>query len=181
MNLIGALALCVAALTTPSPAPTPSGAYNDASMHFVAPAVYQRAPFQAPVVDQDTEKLVVVAGYTRDRGQQNQRTIVVAMRAFSGRSTADWESALENDLRAQIDGLFISRKTFVRLSNGMPAYFIKLAYGEGFSSMQQYGYAVFDGRRGIWISESGRLGEISEDESKEALKDLAVVVYPRYR
>lgn len=181
MNLLGALALSVAALTTPSPAATPDGSYDDASIHFVAPAAYQRAPFKAPVIDADTEKLTVVAGYTRDRGHENQRTIVLAMRAFSGRTTADWESALENDLRAQIDGLFISKKTFVRLRNGMPAYFIKLAYGEGFSSMQQFGYAVYDGRRGIWISESGRLGEISEDESKDALQGLAVVLYPRYR
>ena len=180
MNLFGALALSLAALTTPSPAPTPAGTFDDAAMHFVPPAGYRRAPFAVPDLD-SVDKLTVVAGYVRNAGKEDSRTIVIAMRPFAGRSTTEWESALENDLRAQIDGLFVSRKTAVRLSNGMPAYFIKLAYGSGFSSMQQFGYAVFDGRRGIWISESGRLSEISEDEAKDALKDLAIVVYPAYR
>lgn len=181
MNLLGALALSVAALTAPSPAPTPSGAYDDPAMHFSAPAAYRRAPFAAPVIDQDTEKLTVVAGYTRDAGTASQRVIVLAMRSFKGRNSADWESAVENDLRQQIPDLFVSRKSEAHLSNGMPAYFMKLSYGEGFSSMQQYGYAVFDGRRGIWISVSGHLGAIDENEAKAALADLSVVLYPAYR
>lgn len=167
------------AADAPAVAPTPfPEAFDDAGMHFTAPAPYRRIPLSPPVIDAETDKLTPVGGYIRNQGQQDERTIVIAMRAFSATSLEAWETTLENDLRTAIPDLFVSHKTKVNLKNGMPAFFLKLAHGEGFTSMQQYGYAVFDGQRGIWVSVSGRLGVIGEEDAKDTLKDLSVVLYP---
>ncbi len=164
------------AAASPAPAPRPAFAYDDPAMHFAAPSTYYRAQMP-PVKVEEVSHLSPVAAYVRNYGKEDQRTIVVSMRPFVG-SPSEWETMAENELRTLIDGVFVRSKQETQLSNRMPAYWMKLAYGEGFGSMQQYLYALTDGRRGIIVSVSGRLGEITEGEAKDALKDLSVVLYP---
>jgi hypothetical protein len=171
--LIGALAgvtLCRPALADP-PAP-----YTDRALHFAPPSTYESVP--VPAVDiSEQAHLSTIAAYVRNRGREDQLTIVIMMELFPG-PLQDFESTVENELRSQIDGLFVSKKTVTHLPNGMPAYWLKLAFGEGFDSMQEYMYAAVDGRRGVTVAITGHLGVISEDAAKDALKDLALVVYP---
>ncbi|GAC1500230.1 MAG: hypothetical protein NVS1B14_04050 [Vulcanimicrobiaceae bacterium] len=161
---------------SPTPAPRPAFAYDDPAMHFAAPSAYFRAQMP-PVNIEGVSHLTPVAAYVRNYGKEDQRTIVVSMRPFIG-PPSEWETMAENELRTLINGVFVRSKQETQLSNRMPAYWMKVIYGEGFGSMQQYLYAVTDGRRGITVSVSGRLGEITESEAKDALKDLSVVLYP---
>jgi len=159
----------------PALADTPA-AYNDRALHFVPPADYQA--LDVPPVDlQEQNHLATVAAYVHNPGREDQLSIQIMLELFDG-SLKDFEATVENELRAQVDGIFVARKIETRLSNGMPAWWLKAAFGEGFGSMQQYLYAAVDGRRGVTVSVTGRLGVITEDKARDALKDLALVVYP---
>jgi len=150
-------------------------AYEDPAMHFSAPKDYQR--LQVPS-GHDSAKLSTVAAFAKYPGKPEQRIITIAMEPYDG--TIDgFESNSENELRGEIDGLFVDRKTRTALSNGMPVWWQKLSYGEGLgSTYRRYSYVAFDGQRGISVSITGRLGELSEEEAKSALGDLSIVVYP---
>ena len=162
-------------LLNAAPARADAAPYSDRAMHFVPPDGFESV--DVPAVDlSEQAHLTTVAAYVRNRGKEDQLTIVIMMRLFEG-PLGDFESVMENDLRSQIDGLFVSKKELTRLPNGMPGYWLKLAYGEGFDSMQQYVYAAIDGQRGVAVSITGHLGVMDESKAKDALKNLAVVVY----
>ena len=176
--LIGAVmaTTLIVSATVQSAAPVLADAqmYSDATMRFVPPPGFDKV--DVPAVDlSEQSHLAPIAYYVRDRGKQEQLSIAVMVELFGG-GLNEFETVVENDLREQIPDLFVSRKSLTKLVNGMPAYWFKLAYGEGFDSMQQYLYATIDGHRGIVVSISGRLGIINEDRAKEALKNLAVVL-----
>jgi hypothetical protein len=160
----------------PAPTATPA-AFDDPSIHFVPPPGFVKINAPAPEL---SDNLTPVAGYIKNAGHQDALLLTISMRDYQGGGTDGWESAAEQDLRAQIDGALV-KKTNTTLHNGMPAYFLKVQYGDGFDSMLQFGYAVFDGRRGIYVAIGGHVGSVDENSAKEALKDLAVVVYPRGR
>ncbi len=122
--------------------------YEDAAMHFTAPKEYQR--LQAPPA-QNSGSLSTVAIFAKNPGRPEQRTIMIAVEPYEG--TIDgFESNSENELRTQIDGVFVDHKTRTVLANGMPAWWQKVSYGEGLGqTYRRYGYAAFDGQRGIMV------------------------------
>lgn len=152
--------------------------YEDPAMHFAAPKEYQR--LQIPPAS-DASKLYPVAVFARSAGKPEQRTIIISVEPYEG--TIDgFESNSENELRSEIDGLFVDHKTRTALPNGMPVWWQKISFGEGLgSTYRRYAYVGFDGQRGISVSVTGRLGELSEEEAKAALSDLSIVLYPRGR
>ena len=174
--LISTAVFVVSCFAQPATAFADAAPYADRAVRFVPPPDFESVP--VPSVDlSEQSHLTPVAAYVRNRGREERLSIFVLMEPFDG-PLSGFEATVESDLRAQIDGLFVSKKELTRLPNGMPAYWLKLAYGEGFSSMQEYLYAAIDGRRGIAVAVSGRLGIIDEAKAKEALKNLAVVLYP---
>lgn len=165
------------ATRTPTPAPTVSFAFEDAALHFAPSKAFLRMPAAGPKW-QEATRLTPMAAWVRDYGKEQQQTIVLAMEVWDGTSLDGWEAQFENEIRQQIDGVFVSSKKQTKLGNGMPAYFLKLSYGEGFSSMRQFVYVYLDGRRGVALSMTGRLGELDDDKAKDAMKDLIAVAYP---
>ncbi|MDQ6826700.1 MAG: hypothetical protein M3Z14_05820 [Candidatus Eremiobacteraeota bacterium] len=178
---LSALTLCLMTpvLADEAPAFDPHNLiYEDPAMHFGAPKGYER--LEVPT-SQDATKLYPVAVFAKDAGKPEQRTILISVEPYEG--TIDgFESNSENELRSQTDGVFVDHKTRTALANGMPVWWQKISFGEGLgSTYRRYAYAAFDGQRGIIVSVTGRLGELSEDEAKNSLSDLSIVVYPRGR
>ncbi len=169
-----AVIVCGIGLVNPAPARADAPLYTDDTVRFQPPPDFD-AVTVPPVDLSEQPHLSPVAAYVHNRGKEDQLTILIMMVLFPS-GLNDFEQIVENDLRNQIDGLFVSKKVLTRLPNGMPAYWFKFAYGEGFDSMQQYAYATIDGRRGIVVSVSGHVGIIDEDKAKDALRNLAVVL-----
>ncbi|GAC1658085.1 MAG: hypothetical protein NVS9B12_10420 [Vulcanimicrobiaceae bacterium] len=178
------LALLVAALVAFAVAParadqTPpplSPIYDDPAIHFEPAKDWVRVPM-APVDLSERDKLAPIAVYVHNFRKEDEQHLVLEMEPFGG-LVDPWESNLENELRAQYEGVLI-RKQRTRLANGMPAFWLNLTSGSGFSTIKIFGYAVSDGRRGIFMAVQGRLGLIDENDAKAALASLAVVLYPR--
>ena len=168
-SLLAPLALLalVAAVPTPAPSPTPDPyVYNDTAMHFEAPRDYYALGQQQV----DSTKL---------DGQQNQRTLTISLEPYDGGTdSTGYEVYVENELRGKIDGVFIGSKEAVRLTNGMPAYFMSVTAGSGFDAQKFYQEVWFDGVRGVTISLAGRLGEITDKEAKDAFKNASATLYP---
>jgi hypothetical protein len=171
--------LAAPALADDAPAFDPHNlTYEDAAMHFTAPKDYQR--LEVPPAPEATT-LYPVAVFARSAGKPEQRTIMISVEPYQG-SIDGFESNSENELRTQIEGVFVDHKTRTALANGMPVWWQKISFGEGLgNTYRRYAYVGFDGRRGISVSITGRLGELSEEEAKTALADLSIVVYPAGR
>lgn len=179
---LAVLILCLPAPSRSAPAygPVPAAtplSYDDPSIHFAPPAGFVKINAPVPEI---SEHLTPMVGYLKNGGQSDALLLTISMMDYQGGGADGWESVAEQELRGQIDGALV-QKTSVRLHNGMPAYFLKIQYGDGFDSMLQFGYAVFDGRRGIYVALGGHVGNLDENSAKEALKNLAVVLYPRGR
>jgi len=171
----------IAAAPAPSPAPTyDPHSYDDEAMHFQAPADYLLGGRQA-VDSTKLDKSTVVAVWAKFPGQANQRTITISVEPYDGKDVKGYEVFTENELRGQIDGVFIGSKAPMTLVNGMPAYFLSITSGSGFDAVKIYEVIWFDGLRGVAISIRGRLGEITETEAKTALHDASAVRFPMGR
>jgi len=177
-SLIAPFLLLALIAAAPSPAPTfDPHSYDDEAMHFQAPADYLLGGRQA-VDSTKLEKSTVVAVWAKFPGQPNQRTITISLEPYDGKDVKGYEVYTENELRGQIDGVFIGSKTPMTLTNGMPAYFLSITSGSGFDAVKIYEVIWFDGLRGVAISIRGRLGEITEAEAKAALHDASAVRFP---
>jgi len=171
----------IAAAPAPSPAPTyDPRSYDDEAMHFQAPAEYILGGRQS-VDSTKIDKATTVAVWAKFPGQANQRTLTISLEPYDGRDVTGYEVYTENELRTQIDGVFIGSKTPMTLTNGMPAYFLSITSGSGFDAMKIYEVIWYDGLRGVAISVRGRLGEITEDEAKAVLHNASAVRFPRGR
>jgi len=173
------LALVLLAVT-PAPVATPSfdpHAYDDPAMHFEAPADYYLVARQQ-VDSTKLEGPTTVAVWLKFPRQPNMRTMQISFEPYDGKDMTQYETFVENTLREQIDGVFISSKKQFALKNGMPAYFMAVTSGSGFDSMRIYQVTWFDGLRGVTISIRGRLGELTEDEARAAMSDVTAVRYP---
>ena len=60
----------------------------------------------------------------------------------------------------------------------VPASFVEVTSGSGFTTQKQYAVVWADGQRGIVLSESTRLGDAGPDEAKRVLHDVTAVRYP---
>lgn len=185
---LAALALLVAlapaamrAQSAPTPAPTPSDPhlYEDSAMSFHAPANMFLLGRRAIPTRSLNNQAQTVAVWRTIPGKGKDWVISIAMESYPGRPNIDqWDTSYENELREQIEGVFVRGKTHTTLKNGMPAMFLDLSYGDGFNSRKQYLYIWSDGVRGVVLSMTGALGDISADDAKKALAEASAVLYP---
>lgn len=170
--------------SAPIPSPTPSPVpiemqYDDPAMHYDAPAGWVRIPVSRLPSNQTGFQPLAI--FTRDQGRYEQKTIIIAAEPYEG--TLDgFESSTENELRSGSEVTFVDKKTRLVMKNGMPAYWMKISRGDQAGKLYQtYQYAIFDGKRGIVASVSARLGDVREEQAREWLSSLRVVLYPRNR
>ncbi|PZR56088.1 MAG: hypothetical protein DLM50_09780 [Candidatus Meridianibacter frigidus] len=156
-----------------APAAT-TATYDDPAAHFDPQNGFERIQFTPAELG---DKLAPVAGYVKFPGRPEQRILSIEMAQWD-RGRSPFEAEFEQEMRGRIPDLLIKSKELTTLSNGMPAYWIKALAGEGFTASIEFAYVTVDGRRGIAASIAGRVGELTEEEAKDALKGLAVVVYP---
>jgi hypothetical protein len=182
--LISLFALAPVAMRAQSAGPTPSDphVYEDLGMKFRAPENMLLMGRRVLPVKALTNQMQTVALWRTRPGKGRDWVIQLSMESYPGRPNVDsWDTSYENELREQIEGVFVRGKEHTRLSNGMPALFMDVSYGEGFTSRKQFLYIWSDGARGIALSITGALGDISADDAKKALAEASAVLYPLER
>jgi hypothetical protein len=161
----------------PSPSPNPL-TYTDPGMNFTAPDNAYLAGRRYPPVDQLGQDLAPVAVWIVDPGKENMRTITLSMESFDG-APNQWEAQFESQTHGGGgDGVLIRNKQPMALLNGMPATFVEITSGNGFTSKKQYAIVWADGQRGIVLSLTARLGDSSPDEAKKFLHNVTATRYP---
>jgi hypothetical protein len=167
---------CIAA---PAAARADAGpSYDDPAIHFSAPEGWEKQDVPA----QDSHSRGgVVAVFTRDFGRYDKRSITIRIEPFAG-SLDGLAGSHESDLRTQSDSVFVDKKTRITLTNGMPAWMLKISFGsEPGRTIRDVEYVVYDGRRSIIASYAGRAGTFEDKEAAAALSALSVVLYPEGR
>jgi hypothetical protein len=173
-----AVAAPVEAQIPPPPTPTPDPhTYSDAAMDYTAPPEAVLVGRQPTSPDQLSEDLQTVAMWVLRPGQEDARTIQLSMESYSG-APDQWEGQFESQTHGAQDGTLIRNKTPITLLNGMPAYFVEVAYGSGFEARKEYAIVWADGQRGIVLSETTRNGDASAQEALRVLKQVTAVRYP---
>jgi hypothetical protein len=182
--LIAALAALFASPTAlraqlpPPPAtPTPDPlVYSDPAMSFRAPdgfvAVGQRKIDVSKLGD-DPE---IVAGWIYPN-KDHPRRLYIAQEYFEG-SVADFDGVYEEQLRGQADNALFKNKQNIALKNGMPAMFMEMTSGEGFSSQKIYILMWADSQRGVAVVLQTQLGDIDATTARVMLSDASAVRYP---
>jgi hypothetical protein len=165
----------------PPPTPTPDPhTYSDPGMSYTAPANAVLVSRQEISPDQLGDDLQTVAVWVLHPGQEDARTIQLAMEAYDG-PPDQWEGQFESQTHSTQDGSLIRNKTPITLLNGMPAYFVEVAYGSGFDAKKEFAVVWADGQRGVVLAEVSRLGDASAAEAQEMLKQVTAVRYPLYQ
>lgn len=166
------------AQNTPAPANGSTNTYNDPAMSFTAPAGFKYAgghPY-----DSSSNDPTIVATFVKDPGKPEMHVIQIQIEYFEG-VLSGYSTLADNELRGQLDGVFVGQKKQTALSNGMPALWEEISVGEGFQEMKRWEYLWVDGQRGIILSDTGRYGVISEEQAKAELANASAVAYPRNR
>lgn len=161
----------------PTPSPDPH-LYSDPGMNFTAPpdALLVGRRYMKP--SELSDELQTVAVWVLRPGKEDMRTIQLSMEAFDG-APDQWEGQFESQMHsAGGNGLLIRNKTPISLLNGMPASFVEVTSGSGFTTQKQFAVVWADGQRGIVLAESTRLGDATADEAKRVLHDVTAVRYP---
>ena len=162
----------------PPPTPTPDPhTYSDPAMNFTAPPDAVLLARQEIPLQQLGSDLQPVAAWVLRPGKEDARTITLSMEAFEG-PPDQWEGQFESQTHTSQEGTLIRNKAPMTLLNGMPAYFVEVAYGAGFDAKKEYAIVWADGQRGIVLSETARLGDASADEARRVLKQVTAVRYP---
>jgi hypothetical protein len=184
--VIALAALCPAAPSyaqDAAPTPTPPGdthTYTDPGMSFTAPPDAVLVGRNDVPVNRLGGELEPIAAWVLHPGKEDARMIQLQMEAFDG-PPDQWEGQFESQTHSGSNGTLIRNKTPMSLSNGMPAYFVEVAYGEGFDAKKEFAIVWADGMRGIVLSETTRLGDASPEEAKEVLKQATATRYPLYQ
>ncbi|HKU81711.1 MAG TPA: hypothetical protein VJP76_06030 [Candidatus Tumulicola sp.] len=160
----------------PTPSPDPH-TYSDPAMNFTAPAGALLVGRRIVPVEQLGQDLEPVAIWVLHPGKEDMRTITIAMESFTG-APDQWEGQFESQMHNSGDGVLIRGKTAMSLLNGMPANFVEVTSGSGFTSRKQFAVVWADGQRGIALSVTCRLGDVSAEEAKGLLKNATAVRYP---
>jgi hypothetical protein len=174
--MIGLTFFLLAQVAEPTPTPDPH-VYSDPAMSYTAPADAYLLGRQPIPVDQLGQDLQTVAAWVLHPGNENALTIQIQMEAYSG-APDQWEGQFESQTHGNQEGTLIKNKTAVTLENGMPAYFVEVAYGSGFDARKEYAIVWADGQRGIVLSETSAIGAASADEARQLLKQATAVQYP---
>ena len=171
----------VVAQIPPPPTPTPDPhTYSDPAMNFTAPADAVLLARQELTLQQLSQDLQTVAVWLLNPGKEDARTITLAMEAYGG-PPDQWEGQFESQTHGSQEGTLIRNKTPIALLNGMPAYFVEVAYGSGFDARKEFAIVWADGQRGIVLSETTLLGDASADEARSVLKQVTATQYPLYQ
>jgi len=163
----------------PTPSPDPH-VYSDPGMTYTAPADAVLINRQVTTPDQLGQDLQPVAMWVLHPGKEDVRQITLSMESYDG-PPEQWEAQFESQTHGSQDGTLIRGKTPITLLNGMPAYFVEIAYGSGFDARKEYAIVWADGQRGIVLAETTRMGDASDQEAKEVLKQVTSVRYPMYQ
>jgi hypothetical protein len=166
----------LAQVAEPTPTPDPH-VYSDPAMTYAAPADAILVGRQPIPLDQLGQDLQTVAAWVLHPGDENVRTIKIEMEAYSG-APDQWEGQFESQTHGNQEGTLIKNKTPMTLQNGMPAYFVEVAYGSGFDARKEYAIVWADGQRGIVLSETAAVGAVSAQEARQVLKQATAVAYP---
>lgn len=190
-RIIGAIAICLfvtpafasadpqgAYAPAPAASPAATGHFSDPAMEYTAPAGYRQLNFP-PHDPADFEQPTVVAAFVKNPGSDSQRLITISMQNWDGFSLDGFEGTYENETRSQVDSFFVSKKEHVKLANGMPAYWLELSVGSGFSSQKWFQVEWVDGVRAVTISIKSKLGQVEESEARDALSRVTGVAYPQ--
>lgn len=165
----------------PPPTPTPDPqTYTDPGMNFTAPSNAVLLARQEVPLEQLGQDLQTVAVWLLNPGKEDSRTITLSMEAYDGPPN-QWEGQFESQTHGGQEGTLIRNKTPITLLNGMPAYFVEVAYGSGFDARKEFAIVWADGQRGVVLAETSRLGDASADEAREVLKQVTAVRYPLYQ
>lgn len=161
---------------TPTPDPM---VYDDPAMHYAAPAgahpVTQQQHIALSDLSQDPTNVatwVVVNGNPNDA-----KFISIVMESYTG-SLDGFDSTYENNLRNDDPATLVKNKEYVQLQNGMPAIFLEVTQGSGFSTRKLFSYIWIDSQRAVVLSVTARLGALDADEAKHLLAGATAVRYP---
>jgi hypothetical protein len=176
-----ALALCCvvaarAQIVAPTPTPDPL-VYTDPGMNFTAPPDAVLMGRRELKLGDLTDDLEIVAQWVLHPGKEDARVIAIAMESYDG-PPEQWEAQFESQTHNSQDGSLIRNQTPMGLLNGMPAHFVEVTYGSGFDSRKEYAIVWADGLRGIVLSLTARVGDVSADEAKKLLQNVTAVRYP---
>jgi len=161
----------------PTPSPDPH-TYTDPAMNFTAPPEAILVGRRYPKLSELSGDLQTVAVWALHAGKEDMRTIQISMEAFEG-APDQWEGQFESQMHsAGGSGLLIRNKTPMALLNGMPANFVEITSGSGFTTSKQFAVVWADGQRGIALVEATRLGDAGADEAKRVLHDVTATRYP---
>jgi len=174
--MIGLTFFLLAQVVEPTPSPDPH-IYTDSAMSFTAPSDAVLVGRQAIPLEQLGQDLQTVAAWVLHPGDENTRTIQIQMEAYSG-APDQWESQFESQTHGNQEGTLIKNKTPMSLQNGMPAYFVEVAYGSGFDARKEYAIVWADGQRGVVLSETAVVGAATAEEARQVLKQATAVAYP---
>lgn len=177
--LTAALALPVTAGAQEASAGSDPHEYDDAAMHYAAPAnSVLMGTIQRPTLQTLTQDPTIVARWAiTGHSAQDTKVISLVMEAYSG--TLDgFESNYANELRGDDSSTLVKSKDSVTLQNGMPAYFLDITQGSGFDTHKIYAYMWIDSQRAVVLSVTALLGAIQEDQAKEMLAGATAVRYP---
>lgn len=167
-----------AAAQVPAPTPTPDPwVYDDPGMHFVAPRNFYPAgqrhiPWKALGQDPTT-----VAGWMKP-DKVNPENLVIEQEAFDGTSPDGFDTLFEPQLRNAFDAPVFKDKERISLANGMPALFMTMTSGSGFTAMKAFIVMWADGARGVAVVLNTRVGDISVASAKKLLLNCSAVRYP---
>ncbi len=188
--LVGLLVLAAPAIASAQSSPAPPAApapaasptpdphrYSDRAMTFVAPPGFYLAGMRKVPLAALGENLEPVAVWVINPGKEDTRVIQIQMEAYTGPPN-QWEAQFESQTHSADNSALIRNKTPMSLLNGMPASFVTVSTGSGFSSRKEFAVVFADNQRGIVISETGRLGEISSHQARADLRDAKAVAYP---
>jgi hypothetical protein len=173
------LACVVAAraqIVEPTPAPDPH-IYSDPAMNFTAPPNAVLMGRRVLELKDLSDDLQVVAQWVLDPGKEDARVIAIAIESYEG-PPDQWEAQFESQTHGSQDGSLIRNQTPMGLLNGMPAHFVEVTYGSGFDSRKEYAIVWADGLRGIVLSLTSRLGDVSAEQARQLLANVTAVRYP---
>lgn len=170
-----------AARPTPAPAPTPTQnphVYSDRAMRVTVPDDYRLLGMRQLDPTAITGQQVV-AVWTKGAGD-GHITIAIAIEPFPGLDLDAYETQAANTAREGGQGVLVDKKVRTSTANRMPAYWLSIVMGSGFTQVRRYEYIWTDGVRGCTVAISGPIGAISEDQAKAALSNIYATAYPGY-
>jgi hypothetical protein len=163
---------------TPTPNAHPE-TFDDLGMHFTAPSIFRPIFQKDGLKIVDIEEPAVVAMWVLPG--QRPKQLLVMQQAFSG-SLGAFEQQYSQQLRDQGgEGALIRNRQNYTLKNGMPARYMEMTSGEGFSLKKAYVVIWVDGYRGCAVLLTSLLSDSDEKTVKSYFTDLTAVQYPYNR